>query len=314
MNDPAPAAEAGNRRATRIRKDAAAPADLRQFRSRLLKTEERLRESEDRFRRLMDAESDAIVLVDADSKRIVDANKAAIRLYGYTRAELLGLSPLDISAEPKKSVRSIERTAKKGHDRVLLRYHKKKDGTVFPIEFADGLFRWRGRRTIYGIFREITERMADEEILKATMAQLTEQKGSLEKKNMALNEVLAQIETEKHMMRKQLAARVEKLLIPVLHRIRQQGGTPDSSAIDVLEANLRSIGSEFDPGKGADRGSLTARELEIAHMVRSGMSSRAIAETARLSVRTVEKHRDNIRRKLDISKKNVNLTTYLRQT
>ena len=70
-------------------------AELRQRVGELEKTgpegkqvEEQLRESEERYRTLFEAESNAIFLVDEDSGEIVDANPAAVRLYGYSREEL----------------------------------------------------------------------------------------------------------------------------------------------------------------------------------------------------------------------------------
>jgi DNA-binding CsgD family transcriptional regulator len=58
--------------------------------------------------------------------------------------------------------------------------------------------------------------------------------------------------------------------------------------------------------------SLTARESEIAAHVRDGMSSKEIADQLGLSLFTVVKHRERIRKKLDISNKGVSLATYLR--
>jgi PAS domain S-box-containing protein len=60
--------------------------------------EEALRESEANYRLLFSAESDAIVVVDAETMGIVDANEAALALYGYKRSELLGLKVIELSA------------------------------------------------------------------------------------------------------------------------------------------------------------------------------------------------------------------------
>jgi PAS domain S-box-containing protein len=60
------------------------------------------RESEELYRRLFEVESDAIVLVDNESGRILAANAAAAGLYGYSREELVSMNRTDLSAEPTR--------------------------------------------------------------------------------------------------------------------------------------------------------------------------------------------------------------------
>jgi PAS domain-containing protein len=62
--------------------------------------EQRLRASEARYRLLFEMESDAIMLAAAQTLQILDANRAALALYGYTREQLLGCSWRDLSVEP----------------------------------------------------------------------------------------------------------------------------------------------------------------------------------------------------------------------
>ena len=57
---------------------------------------------------------------------------------------------------------------------------------------------------------------------------------------------------------------------------------------------------------------LTPRELEICDMIRKGLSSKQISFDLNLSVATVQKHREQIRKKLAITNKSINLGSYLR--
>jgi PAS domain S-box-containing protein len=68
--------------------------------------ERALQESEELYRRLFEVESDAIMLVDRESGELLAANAAAIRLYGYSREELLTMNRVDLSAEPDKTIRA----------------------------------------------------------------------------------------------------------------------------------------------------------------------------------------------------------------
>ena len=122
------------------------------------KAEQKLRESERKYHRLFTSISDAILLFDAESLRIVDANESALQLYGYTRDELLALRLPDISAEFDKSLQAAKEILKGNVLRIPLRYHRKKDGSVFPVEITVGSFDLPGRKILYGIYRDITER------------------------------------------------------------------------------------------------------------------------------------------------------------
>ncbi|MCX6356103.1 MAG: helix-turn-helix transcriptional regulator [Candidatus Aureabacteria bacterium] len=56
---------------------------------------------------------------------------------------------------------------------------------------------------------------------------------------------------------------------------------------------------------------LTPREIEICNMIKGGLSGKEIAELLRISFKTVERHRNDIRRKFKIVGKKVNLITFL---
>ncbi len=129
-----------------------------------------LRASEERYRLLFEMESDAIVLVDVESLRIVDANQAAQRLYGYAREELLQLAATDLSVEPDVTAHTIR--IQTGVGRVPLRFHRRKDGSVFPVEIANNTLDLNGRPTILAAIRDVTERQRAENARNELEAQL----------------------------------------------------------------------------------------------------------------------------------------------
>ena len=125
--------------------------------------EQALRESEEKYRRLFDTVPDAIMMFDAETKRFVDANEAALQLYGYTREEFLARSQSDITAQPGGSLAAIERTLARDLPRIPFHYHTKRDGTLFPVEISAGAFAMSGRQVLCGVMRDITERQQAEE-------------------------------------------------------------------------------------------------------------------------------------------------------
>ena len=126
------------------------------------RAEQALRDSEELYRQLFNLESDAILLVERESGRILAANAAATALYGYSRKELLSMNRTDLSAEPLETVRAtMEMQAF-----IPSRLHRRKDGTLFPVEIAGCYFDLKGRSVFVSAIRDMTGRRQMEEALK----------------------------------------------------------------------------------------------------------------------------------------------------
>jgi PAS domain S-box-containing protein len=134
-----------------------------------------LRESEERYRQLFDLESDAIFLLDGKTRRFLDVNQSAQRLYGYSREEFLQMQAEEISTEPQKTRASIG----SGQYRVPIRWHRKKDGTVFPAEITANAIEFQGGRVELAAIRDITERQESMNQLQAAAAQLERERNLL---------------------------------------------------------------------------------------------------------------------------------------
>ena len=124
--------------------------------------EETLIANERKYRRLFEAESDAIFLIEKETGKILDANPAATKIYGYCNEEFLKLKNTDISAEPEKSKEASDNDA----PYIPIRYHKKKDGSVFAVEISAGVTELDNRKVHIITARDITERIKMQEALK----------------------------------------------------------------------------------------------------------------------------------------------------
>ncbi|MBE0556128.1 MAG: PAS domain S-box protein, partial [Proteobacteria bacterium] len=139
-----------------------------------LKVEKALRLSEEHYRLLFEAESNAIFLIDNESGQILQANTAAGALYGYTPEEMLCKKNVDLSAEPDRTEHITAKTPL-APDRVVtipLRWHRKKDGTVFPVEITGRFFVRDGRPVHIAAIRDITQRLRSETALKESEERL----------------------------------------------------------------------------------------------------------------------------------------------
>jgi PAS domain S-box-containing protein len=130
-----------------------------------------LRQSEQRYRALFELESDAIVLVDNESGRLLAVNRSAMVLYGFSREELLTMRNTDLSAEPAKTkvATNSSPVCLEAPICIPLRYHRKKDGTVFPVEITGHFFQCEGRAVHIAAIRDITERKRAEEAIEASL-------------------------------------------------------------------------------------------------------------------------------------------------
>ncbi|MGA2763918.1 MAG: PAS domain S-box protein [Spirochaetia bacterium] len=126
--------------------------------------ERALRESEEKYRILFDNEIYAICIFDPETQRPLDVNESFIRLSGYSREELLSdVTIPNITAEQELSEASIQLTTHEGASYVPVRYLRKKDGTIFPVELVGAPYEWKGRKLVCGIMRDISERVRMEE-------------------------------------------------------------------------------------------------------------------------------------------------------
>ena len=121
-----------------------------------------LRESEEKYRQLFEMESDALFLIDNRTGDIYDVNRSAVDLYGYSREELLRMKNTDLSAEPDETRNASIKAISADCVKIPVRYHRKKDGTEFPVEIMATSLIWKGRSVHIPAIRDITERMRTE--------------------------------------------------------------------------------------------------------------------------------------------------------
>jgi len=134
------------------------------------KSEEVLRESEERFRAIFDNSIDGILVTDLETKSLYTCNKAMCQMLGYSLEEIRNLKVTDI--HPKKDLSyvmtEIERERQGESAGVKVLPLERKDGSVLYAEVTPSLVTFAGRRYLAGIFRDISERKRAEEALKSS--------------------------------------------------------------------------------------------------------------------------------------------------
>jgi PAS domain S-box-containing protein len=263
---------------------------------------------------IIDQIHDSVVSTDLDG-RVTSWNKGAERLFGYRAKEALGkhisfVYPEDEHEFLQKLV--IKPLKEKGEHEVEVRM-RRKSGEDFFAHLSLSLLR-DGEGSVVGMIgysMDITERKRAELALRQTTKQLDIEREALERKNVALREILDQIDAEKNTLKQQVVSNVEQAIIPTLLRLKESSQPSQIRIFEMLERDLKEIVSPFLDTLKSEYAKLSPRELEVCRLIKNGMTSKEIAEALTLSVATIHKYREMIRKKLGLVNNGTNLQTYL---
>lgn len=143
-------------------------ADLGKTNKKLNKTNRKLRESEEQYRMIFEASEDPMWMI--EDNHFTMCNQAAARLLGYAGPEeLIDTPPWKLSPEfqsdglssKDKAVSMIDRALEYGYHRFEWS-HRKRNGTLFPVEVSLTRIPYRGRVAVFCMWNDITERKAGE--------------------------------------------------------------------------------------------------------------------------------------------------------
>jgi len=280
-------------------------------------TVESLQKNKRRFQKLLNSINDVIWIAFIDGSEKPYLNAAAEHVYGRNATDFAENPNLWFEVVYKEDIEHIKQSI---HELNKLGHAKSEYRIVRP----DGELRWITASTylftdklgkpvrIGGIATDITERIQAEESLRENKKILEQQNELLNEKNTALREMFRQIDSEKNLLQKQILANVDKLILPIITHIKAAHSDFNLDYIQLLEDSIKSIVSNFNYEIYNKSSALSSREIEISNMIRNGLSSKEIAHMLNLSVKTIHAHRHNIRKKLDLQNKAVNLSSYLK--
>lgn len=158
--------------------------------------------------------------------------------------------------------------------------------------------------------KSVPEHEKSEAGMKIAILMLERQKRLLEQKNAAFQELVKAIEAEKNELRNNVALNVNELIMPSLKKLRLKGESRKYGRI--MEKNLEALTSSFGSRVTEKTLRLTPREIEICNMIKEGLTTKEVSGLLNISSQTTDKHRKNVRKKLKLSNKSINLTTYLK--
>jgi PAS domain S-box-containing protein len=130
------------------------------------RAEETLRESEEKYRELLNGMNDTAWVIDSDCS-FINVNDAAVKALGYSRKELLYMKIFDIdfTLNPKK-ITNLVKDMPKDEVQVFETAHTTKNGKAIPVEISSSIITYQGKQAILSIARDITERKKAREELR----------------------------------------------------------------------------------------------------------------------------------------------------
>ncbi len=156
-----------------------------------------LREMESQYKSIFESTSDAVLIFGLDG-RIVEANPAACRMYGYSCEELIGLSEKDIVHPDyhhlfEDYAKQVKTSGHFSAQSVDLR----KDGSPINVEVHGASFRYRGKPHLLAVVHDITERMQSQGILERRVEERTREIERRQQVAEGLREILAVLNTDR---------------------------------------------------------------------------------------------------------------------
>lgn len=269
----------------------------------------------------IEASSCAITIADAQKKDmpLIYINSRFEMMTGYKTGEAIGRNCRFLQGRSKNQpgLKVIRKALKEHQSCTVNLENYTKKGELFWNELhLAPVFDEDGKLTHYiGVQTNVTERVNAEAELARYRDHLEhlvkERTQKLEEKNLALQEILSQIELEKKKIKDQVTENIDSVIIPLVHKMKARLPEADQRYAELMQKNLTELTSAFGVNIARKLYKLTPREIEISNMIRSGLASKDIAQFFHVSISTIENQRNAIRKKLAISKQEVNLASYL---
>ena len=143
-------------------------------------------------------------------------------------------------------------------------------------------------------------------------SELKEANERLEKVNTGLQVLIEHRQEEMRRLQKNIMDNVNKLITPYLEKMdKRRMGSKNRAYLDVITTGLKELVSPFASALSSKEIVLTPTEIQVADLIRQGKTSKEIAALMNVSANAITVHRYNMRKKLGLLNKKVNLRSYL---
>jgi DNA-binding response OmpR family regulator len=168
----------------------------------------------------------------------------------------------------------------------------------------------RERKSAQDSLRKINTEL--EQLVSARTEELNKRTERLAETNVALKVLLEKRDEDKKELEEQIVLNIQKLIFPYLEKLFQKcTDESQETLLQIIRTNLDEITSSFAHLGRKQLLNLTPTQIQIADLIKQGKTSKEIAALMNLSTSTVASHRNEIRRKLALTNKKINLQSVL---
>jgi DNA-binding NarL/FixJ family response regulator len=169
------------------------------------------------------------------------------------------------------------------------------------------------QRKVKNAYAELEMRVKERTLKLAEMNEMLKNKTrNLEETNTALKVLLKRRDEDRIELEEKIMFNIKELIEPYLEKLKSSSlNERQMNYINILESNIADISSPFIREMTARYLKLTPTEIKVANLVKQGKTTKEIARLLNLSPRTIETHRNNVRKKIGINNKKGNLRTFL---
>jgi PAS domain S-box-containing protein len=280
------------------------------------KAREALEDSERQKNAILDASAARIRLADTDM-RIIWANHAHERDLNIRPEDIIGKHCYTVFVQrntpcPECPSKKALSSGKIEHA-VLTRPSQNSEKEIYLDSYAVPLKDKAGKiLSCVHITHDITKRVSAEKALQAREKELRRKAINLKITNIALQVLLKQREDDKRELEENMLSNTEQLILPYIEKLRNTGLSDlQKTYLRDLEKRLKDITSPFLRTLSSTCLNISPSEMHVATDIKEGKTTKEIAESMNLSIRAIEFHRNNLRDKLGLKHKKVNLRSYL---
>jgi PAS domain S-box-containing protein len=292
--------------------------DRKRAEQELKNAHDALQRSRDFFENIFNMSGDGIYVTD-ELGNIIFANKALCEMLNYCFDELIGKPAISLTPEfPGSGIdeKMVQEMYAMDYTSYFECLYQRKDGSILPVEakVTNVQFDNQESPALIMSVRDITERKRfEQEIRRANddlERKVEERTRNIEEINTALRVLLKSRDDDRLALEEKMVSNVRELILPYIDKVKQLSlNEMQKVYFEIITNNLNEIISPFL--KKVKYFNLTPTEIQVANFVKHGKNTKEIAELLNLSPRTVEGHRDSIRKKLNLNKNKANLRTHL---
>jgi PAS domain S-box-containing protein len=248
---------------------------------------------------------DGVFFVSQDLKTI-EINDRACDIFESSRKDIIGMDCRDLIAPSHRRLlnqafKDLSDFESWAGELTAMR----DDEDAFPIDITVKKFSLFNRTLFCLVIKDLTEYKTLKELLR-------QEKSHRREMYVTLKNLMRAFEKERSGIETGISHRIETLLLPTIEKIKRESSTDvRNTYLNVMRDQLINLTAGFSKELDGRFLRLTRTEMKICKFIQTGLSSKEIAQTMHISFETVQAHRRNIRKKLGLRGRRINLHALL---